>query len=84
MTPKEYLEMALGGNINVSTLTLLAWEDLFNAYAKIRIKESGQPEALELLKDSLTHIADLKLGNSAPFPLRSFEDECRELIKKHG
>jgi len=40
-------------------------------------------ELVELLKDSLSHIADLKLGNSAPFPLRSFEDDVREVMKKH-
>ena len=37
--------------------------------------------SIDTVKDSLTHIADFKLGNSAPFPLRSFEDECMELIK---
>lgn len=44
--------------------------------------EKKHEESINIIKESLSHIADLKLGNSAPFPLRSFEDECRELIKE--
>lgn len=50
MKPKEYLEIALGGNMNVSTLTLLAWHEILESYAKLIIKESGQPEMLEIIK----------------------------------
>lgn len=51
MTPKEYLEIALGGNYNISTLTLSAWEDMLESYAKIRIKESKQPDLLQFAYD---------------------------------
>lgn len=51
MNAKEYLEMALGGNMNVSTFTLSAWEDLLESYAKIKVKESGRDEMLEVLKE---------------------------------
>lgn len=50
MTPKEYLEIALGGNYNISTLTLSAWEDMLKSYSYIKIKESKAPEMLEILK----------------------------------
>ena len=33
-TPKEFLETALGGNMNTSTLTLNFWEEIMADYAK--------------------------------------------------
>lgn len=50
MEAKEYLEMALGGNMNISTFTVSAWCDILESYAKLRIKESGQPEMLEVIE----------------------------------
>lgn len=50
MTPKEYLEIALGVNYNISTITLSALEDILKSYADIKIKESKQPETMEMLK----------------------------------
>jgi len=48
----------------------------------VRSEKDENEESINIIKESLSHIADLKLGNSAPFLLRSFEDECRELIKE--
>jgi len=53
MKAKEYLEMALGGNMNISTLTLSAWEDILTSYGKIQVKESKQPELLKFAYDMI-------------------------------
>jgi len=39
MTAKEHLEIALGGNMNISTLTPLAWHEIMEDYANRKIKE---------------------------------------------
>lgn len=39
-------------------------------------------KALELLKNALSHIEDLKSGDYAPFPLRSFEDDVKDLLNR--
>ena len=38
MNAEEYLHIALGGNMNISTLKPLAWHEIMEAYAEYRIK----------------------------------------------
>lgn len=59
MKAKEYLEIALGGNMNISTLTLSAWEDILTSYGNIQVKESKQPELLKFAYDMIN--PDLKV-----------------------
>lgn len=40
LTAEQYLEIALGGNYNISTLTLKHWEDCLIAFAKLKVTEA--------------------------------------------
>jgi len=40
MNAEQYLNVALGGNMNISTLTPLAWHEIMEDYAKYRLKQS--------------------------------------------
>ncbi len=39
MEAKEYLSIALGGNMNIGTLTLSAWYDIMEGYARHKFIE---------------------------------------------
>lgn len=40
ITSKEYLEIALGGNYNISTLTIDHWESCLISFAKLKVTEA--------------------------------------------
>ena len=44
-TAKQFLQVALGRNMNFSTLKPLAIEEIMEQYAKIKIKEEKSSEA---------------------------------------
>jgi hypothetical protein len=39
MNAEEYLNIALGGNMNISTLKPLAWHEIMEGYAKQKLLE---------------------------------------------
>jgi len=45
LTVEEYLEIALGGNMNIGTLKLQAWYDIMTTYAKYYHKEMSDTES---------------------------------------
>jgi hypothetical protein len=44
MDAKEYLEISLGGNMNISTLTPSAWHDIMTGFAKHYHKELAESD----------------------------------------
>lgn len=40
MNAKQYLNEALRGNLNISTLTPLAWHEIMEGYARYKLVES--------------------------------------------
>jgi hypothetical protein len=51
MNAKEYLNVALGGNMNIGTLTPLAFEKIMEAYASYKLLE--RPESSYYTKCSI-------------------------------
>ena len=59
MNAKEYLKVALGRNMNVSTLTPLAIEELMDGYAKhCAEKDNDKPESIADALDGLFGVCD--------------------------
>jgi len=44
MNAEQYLSVALGGNMNISTLKPLAWHEIMEGYAQYKLAEA-QPQA---------------------------------------
>ncbi len=44
MDAKEYLEVSLGGNMNISTLTPSAWHDIMTGFAKHYHRELAESD----------------------------------------
>jgi uncharacterized CHY-type Zn-finger protein len=44
MNAEQYLNEALGGNMNISTLKLLAWHEIMEGYARHKLAEA-HPQA---------------------------------------
>ena len=40
ITAEQYLEIALGGNYNISTLTLKHWESCLVSFARLKVTEA--------------------------------------------
>ena len=53
-TPKEFIETALGGNMNISTLKLKVWEEMLGDYAKYYHEEKGKIKVV--INDTLKQI----------------------------
>jgi hypothetical protein len=43
MNAKQYLNVALGGNMNISTLKPLAWHEIMESYAQHKLAEALKP-----------------------------------------
>ena len=46
MNAKEYLNVALGGNMNIGTLTPLAFEEIMEDYARYKLLERSDNSAI--------------------------------------
>jgi len=58
MTAEEFLEIYLGGNMNVSTLTPLAISEFAEAYAKLKAREYTAAMA-DNLSEEFDNIIDM-------------------------
>ena len=47
MDAEEYLNVALGGNMNISTLKPLAWHEIMEGYARHYYKRRAEPKTGE-------------------------------------
>ena len=58
MEAEEYLKIALGGNMNISTLTPLAWHDIMDSYATIKVQESKEETRQWLIDEDFEGLAE--------------------------
>lgn len=43
MNAEQYLDRALSGNMNIGTLKLLAWLEIIEGYARLKVEEALKP-----------------------------------------
>jgi len=56
MNAEQYLNVALGGNMNISTLKPLAWYEIMEGYARHKLAET-QPQADNKQSTPCNHIS---------------------------
>ena len=52
MNAEQYLNVALGGNMNIGTLKLLAWHEIMEGYARHKLAEA-HPQADNSAMDTI-------------------------------
>jgi len=69
MNAEQYLNVALGGNMNISTLKPLAWHEIMEGYARHKLAEA-QPQADNSAMDAISKVRNMVINsgidNSTP------------------
>jgi len=59
MNAEQYLNEALGGNMNISTLKPLAWHEIMEGYARQKLAEALKPSHNQLQAKIRAYYAEL-------------------------
>jgi len=82
MNAEQYLNEALGGNMNIGTLKPLAWHEIMEGYARHKLAEALKPShntgspKLPTRKQFITWLSTFE---SAPSAMSVYEWLCRQL-----
>jgi len=84
-TAYEHLQVALGGNMNISTLTLSFWEETMQDFANqhaIEVSKEEARKALKQVRGKLTKISKLKWGDKDTAFMEGVRNGLRTSIRK--